>query len=359
MTPQEANRYILEGHRRLMNPFYNLVMALLACTGLLVGNFNRRGQGKIISCSIAAMVLIEAGDLAFGNLCGKSLYFLTLLYANLIVPFIVCLYLLFFYNPAGSPAEFKPERKIMSFKPFKYALLAAGFGSAALLPFWSFAESAPAPKRERTEIHFSADQVEENSETKVITATGNVNIVREGTTLKADKITYDRKNDKITADGHVNIIQPDGTTVFADSAELEDKMSKGAIHEVKMILADESRVAARRIKQSENKNKYFFYGVYSPCDVCEDNPSPLWQIKARKITHDAANKDVYYQDAFIQIKDIPVFYTPFMSHPTRRSNGVPAFCRRRCVPPLISAARSNSAISGTSPTMKTCCFRRF
>lgn len=100
MTPQEANRYILEGHRRLMNPFYNLVMALLACTGLLVGNFNRRGQGKIISCSIAAMVLIEAGDLAFGNLCGKSLYFLTLLYANLIVPFIVCLYLLFFYNPA-------------------------------------------------------------------------------------------------------------------------------------------------------------------------------------------------------------------------------------------------------------------
>ena len=100
LTPQEANRYILEGHRRLMNPFYNLVMALLACTGLLVGNFNRRGQGKIISCSIAAMVLIEAGDLAFGNLCGKSLYFLTLLYANLIVPFIVCLYLLFFYNPA-------------------------------------------------------------------------------------------------------------------------------------------------------------------------------------------------------------------------------------------------------------------
>lgn len=84
----------------------------------------------------------------------------------------------------------------MSFKPFKYALLAAGFGSAALLPFWSFAESAPAPKRERTEIHFSADQVEENSETKVITATGNVNIVREGTTLKADKITYDRKTTK-------------------------------------------------------------------------------------------------------------------------------------------------------------------
>ncbi len=96
----EANRYILEGHRRLMNPFFNLVLALVGCTGLLVGNFNRRGQGKIISCSIGAMVWIEACDLAIGNLCGKSLYFLILLYANLLVPFALCVYLLFFYNPA-------------------------------------------------------------------------------------------------------------------------------------------------------------------------------------------------------------------------------------------------------------------
>ncbi len=100
LTPQEANRYIVEGHRRLMNPFFNLVLALVGCTGLLVGNFNRRGQGKIISLSIGAMVLIEACDLAFSNLCGKSLYFLILLYANLVLPFAVCIYLLFFYNPA-------------------------------------------------------------------------------------------------------------------------------------------------------------------------------------------------------------------------------------------------------------------
>ncbi len=100
LSEQEANRYILEGNRRLMSPFYNLVLALLGCTGLLVGNFNRRGQGKIISLSIASMVLIQAGDLAFGNLCTKSLYFLILVYANLIIPFVICIYLLLFYNPA-------------------------------------------------------------------------------------------------------------------------------------------------------------------------------------------------------------------------------------------------------------------
>ena len=72
----------------------------MACTGLLVGNFNRRGQTKIISVSIFIMVLIQAGDLAFTNLSTKNLYFLPLLYANFLVPLMTCIYLLLFYNPA-------------------------------------------------------------------------------------------------------------------------------------------------------------------------------------------------------------------------------------------------------------------
>lgn len=100
LAPTEARRYIVEGHRRLINPFYNLVLALIGCVGLLVGNFNRRGQSKIISLSILVMVAVEAGDLIFGNLSAKNLYFLGLFYANMALPFIIGIYLLFFYNPA-------------------------------------------------------------------------------------------------------------------------------------------------------------------------------------------------------------------------------------------------------------------
>ncbi len=100
LSQAEARRYIVEGHRRLANPFYNLILALIGCVGLLVGNFNRRGQGKIISLSIIAMVLIEADDLVLGNLAAKNLYFLPLYYANFIIPLIIGIYLLFFYNPA-------------------------------------------------------------------------------------------------------------------------------------------------------------------------------------------------------------------------------------------------------------------
>ena len=99
LTPKEQRRYVVEGHRRIINPFYNIVFALLACTGLLVGNFNRRGQSRIISVSIVAMVLLQAFDLSFGNLAAKKLSLLPLMYINLILPFIVCVYLLLFYTP--------------------------------------------------------------------------------------------------------------------------------------------------------------------------------------------------------------------------------------------------------------------
>lgn len=100
LTEKERNRYLVEGNRRLLNPFYNVLFALLACTGLLVGNFNRRGQTKIISFSITSMVLIQALDLSFTNLAAKHISLLPLMYANLLLPLIFCLWLLLFYNPA-------------------------------------------------------------------------------------------------------------------------------------------------------------------------------------------------------------------------------------------------------------------
>ena len=99
LSPKDQRRYVVEGHRRIINPFYNIVFALLGCTGLLVGNFNRRGQSRIISVSIIAMVLLQAMDLSFGNLAAKNLGLLPLMYINLLLPFIVCVYLLLFYTP--------------------------------------------------------------------------------------------------------------------------------------------------------------------------------------------------------------------------------------------------------------------
>lgn len=94
------NRYVVEGCKRILMPLYNLIFALIACAGLLVGNFNRRGQGKIITLSIIGMVAVQSCDLIFGNLAIKNLACLPLMFLNFFAPLFTCFYLLWFYNPS-------------------------------------------------------------------------------------------------------------------------------------------------------------------------------------------------------------------------------------------------------------------
>lgn len=100
LSAKDARRFFVEGNRRLISPLYNILFALLACTGLIIGNFNRRGQAKIISLSILSMIVIQALDLSFTNMANKNLCFLGFMYANLLLPFTLCIYLIKFYNPA-------------------------------------------------------------------------------------------------------------------------------------------------------------------------------------------------------------------------------------------------------------------
>lgn len=100
LSQKERNKFFVEGNKRLTSSLYNLFFALIACTGLIVGNFNRRGQVKIICFSTIAMILVQSGDLAYTNMAVGNLKLLSLYYINLFLPFMICIYLLLYYNPA-------------------------------------------------------------------------------------------------------------------------------------------------------------------------------------------------------------------------------------------------------------------
>ena len=167
---------------------------------------------------------------------------------------------------------------------------------------------------EEVEIHFSADEMEDNKEQQTITARGNVNIIRENLTLIADKVIYNQKEDVVTAVDNVILVEKDGSVVFSDYLELTDQMTAGNMTNIKIVMKDKTRIAAQKARKMSNDNKVMEKVVYSPCDVCR-NSEPLWQLKARKVKHDAASKNINYNDAFLEIKGIPVFYTPYFSHP--------------------------------------------
>ncbi len=167
------------------------------------------------------------------------------------------------------------------------------------------------------DIYFSADEIISNQESQTIEASGNVIIERENLTLYTDHLIYNQKTNQITATGNVRLTEPDGMEISADEVNLNDKLTMAEMNKIKVIMRDESRLWAEHFHKKENNNKIMRYAVFTPCDFCEapNEKSPLWRIRARKVTHDAESQNINYNDAFLDIKNVPVLYLPFLSHP--------------------------------------------
>jgi LPS-assembly protein len=183
------------------------------------------------------------------------------------------------------------------------------------------------PKQdENAPILFRADEIQYDEQLALTTARGHVEIAQGGQVLLADTVSYNQRTDTVTASGNVSLTQPTGEIVFADFMELRDSMSQGFAKNVRMLMADRSRLAANAMRRTNANHTELVRGVYSPCDLCKSDPSapPLWQLKAREIDHDKELQLLEFRDAVMEIDGWPVFYTPYLSTPdpsVKRASG--------------------------------------
>ena len=204
------------------------------------------------------------------------------------------------------------------------ALLAAVLAAPAAA---QLAGATGGPARDQNApIVFQADEVEYDDQLALTVARGHVEISQNGQVLLADTVTYNQRTDTVTASGHVSLSQPTGEIVFADFMELRDSMNDAFAKDVRMLLADRSRLAANAARRTNGNRTELRRGVYSPCDLCKDDPSapPAWQLKAREISDDKELKLVEFRDATMEIDGWPVFYTPYLSVPdpsVKRASG--------------------------------------
>ncbi len=176
-------------------------------------------------------------------------------------------------------------------------------------------------------IAVRADQIEYNQDLSLAIARGHVEISQNGEVLLADTVTYNQRTDTITASGNVSLSQPTGEILFANYMELRDAMNGGFAKDVRMLLADHSRLAANTARRSNGNRTELKRAVYSPCDLCKNDPSapPGWQLQAREIDHDKELKLVEFHDVTMQLDGWPIFYTPYLSAPdptVKRASGL-------------------------------------
>ena len=183
-------------------------------------------------------------------------------------------------------------------------------------------------------VTFTADEVEYDRERGIVTARGRVEAWQNERILRADEFSYDRNTGIATVSGHVQIMEADGQVLFADSAELGQGFREGVLTGVRALLAANGRLVANGVRRTtaplpegapENTPRTTLSDlsrvVYSSCNLCERDPSapPLWQVRARTATQDTASQRIAYRDARLEIRGIPVLYTPFFSHPDPQS----------------------------------------
>lgn len=179
------------------------------------------------------------------------------------------------------------------------------------------ANGTGSPRASQDPVLLTADQVTFDEVNSLVTASGNVELAQGKRSVRADKITYDQKTKIVTATGKIRLVEPSGDIIFADYAELTDDMKDVFIENIRVLMTDNGRVAGNEGERREGRLTRINRGVYSPCDLCKEDPTrpPLWQIRAVRIVHDNEEHEVRYKDATMEIFGIPVGYTPYLSHP--------------------------------------------
>lgn len=184
---------------------------------------------------------------------------------------------------------------------------------------------------------YSADQADQAATLLAdrISITGQDTMVAEGAVevfwkqnhMTASRVTYNQKTDRMLIEGPIIITQPGqrGDITLASQADLSRDMQNGVLIGARMVLARELQIAANRVERQDGNVTTLYDAVGSSCQVCASDPTPLWEIRARKITHDATAKVLHFDSAQFRLVGVPLMWSPVLRMPdptVDRMNGV-------------------------------------
>ena len=196
--------------------------------------------------------------------------------------------------------------------------------SVSCLPLLSISQIAYAQENSATQksekgspVDLQADRLVHDDSGQIVTASGDVVLVQDGRTVKADEIIYNLVEDTVIAAGHVEFIDANGDKHYADRAEFNNALKDGFVEGLKTFLVDGSRFKASNGRHKDGNSTIMKDAFYTPCDTCRDNPdeAPLWQIRASEVEHNKNDKIIRYRNARFEVKGVPVAYLPYFAHP--------------------------------------------
>lgn len=194
------------------------------------------------------------------------------------------------------------------------------------------------------ELYIEADSVTQDDARHTITARGHVEARYQHRTLRGEEVVYDTSTGLITANGKAEIINPDGTVEYAEHAQLDRGLHTGVATGFATRLNPQApwpratpKIAAAAAVKPNDDVMELNKAVFTPCPICASNGrpnEPTWSIQADTIVEDKARKLIFYRNAIVKVKGVPIFFAPILWSPdptAKASSGL--------LTPILSASR--------------------
>lgn len=159
-----------------------------------------------------------------------------------------------------------------------------------------------------------ADSIELRGDSTLV-AEGHVEIFFRGQRLTASKILYDRANDRLEIVGPIVLTDDKNISILADQAAMKADLTEGVLTSARMVLNQQLQLAAAELMRVGGRYTSLNRVVVSSCKVCAGSPTPLWEIRARRVVHDQVARQLYFDHAQLRVAGLPVFYVPRLRMP--------------------------------------------
>ncbi|MGP3696514.1 LPS-assembly protein LptD [Rhodobacter sp. NSM] len=197
----------------------------------------------------------------------------------------------------------------------------------------------PLPLAAQEKATLVADSVSIVNETTLV-AEGHVEVLFQGTRLSASRVLYDQAQDRLTIDGPIVLDDGEGQLVLADQAALSGDLENGVMTSARLVLDQQLQLAASELRRVGDRYTALGRTVASSCQVCADNPVPLWEVRARRVVHDEVERQIYFDHASLRIAGLPVAYVPRLRIPDATLKRATGFLR----PELLTTSQLGTGL---------------
>ena len=194
----------------------------------------------------------------------------------------------------------------------------------------AFLALSPLDARAQPELAtLMADSITIDPEGRLV-AEGAVEVWHGNTRLNAARVTYDPASERIQIEGPLILSDGPNSVMLADQGDLSRDFQEAIFHGARIVLNQRFQITAvRGTRRNAERTTRLERVVASACEVCETNPTPLWELRASQVDIDQNAQRIYYRNAQFRFRGVPLLYLPrassLMDGVTRASGALTPF----------------------------------